>query len=212
MVAFFACQRQSSETKTVQDRENGAKSEVTVEPEEKLRPSAPGKRDSQSDDTCKNMTRNSRIALCGPASGQEVWGYLRKKLGVTEVVFRFEGECFSSIGPEGTTSFVPPLEAKCYQGPKKQCIQTDSPKEPWEYRFPAEEPAWAKLVEHGWKVRQDAWTHMRVSWEKQGEECVHRVRGLADMDGDGIYSTYEGGAVTRGDKFLRKLEPIEVPE
>lgn len=161
---------------------------------------------------CEDMTRNQRLAICGPASGQEVWPMVMKRAIFIGVAFRFSGDCFSSISENGETSFVPPLEAKCFQGPRKQCVRTEEPKEPWEYRFPADEPAWAKLVEHGWKVRDDAWTHIRVSWEKKGEECIHRVRGVADMDGDGVYSTYEVGGVSRGDEVVRDLESVKVPE
>lgn len=166
------------------------------------------------DAACAKMTVNQRLVFCGPSAGEEVSPYVDRKGRVVSVVMTMRGDCLADIAPKGQTSFVPPLEAKCHLGPLKQCIRSESPKEPWEYAFPSaeEEPVWAALVEVAWKKRKDAWTHMRVKWEKRGDECFHWIEGLTDTDGDGVYSHVVTGEVTKGNEHVRWLDRTEVPE
>ena len=209
LVASFAIGGCKKTTGPQPEGEAATRGEQVVSAERDPEPSAP-----DPDAACAKMTVNQRLAFCGPSTGEEVWAYIYRKSAVVAAAFQLRGDCLMDIAPKGQTGFVPPLEAKCHLGPLKQCIRSESPKEPWEYAFPSaeEEPVWAALVEVAWKKRKDAWTHMRVKWEKRGDECFHWIEGLTDTNGDGVYSRVVTGGVTKGSDHVRGIEPIEVPE
>lgn len=100
--------------------------------------------------------------------------------------------CF---GEDGTTGWIPPIEAKCSWAPGRRCEVVPpgtEPQKPWEYVYPENEHARrfrASLGESGEEVLAQASSmHMRVSWRSNAKECMFVFEAWGDADNDGSYA------------------------
>lgn len=165
---------------------------------------------------CKRAHPRSRLPSgCPPEYGEDAWGHY---LAVQTDIFAslsVAKDCLNDIGPSGEAPFVPPLSALCHLGPDKKCVLVPDgtpPKEVWEYNIPSrqESPEWY-VFEVGGEMRRlaDA-THTRFGWERKGDICEVWVEGIADFNGDGIYSRELRGEefdLATGD-FVRKTREV----
>ena len=96
----------------------------------------------------------------------------------------------ASTGDRGSIGPTPPMTVDCNAAEDGQCAPVHNPKQPWEYN--------AAL----WNG--DVWTairyvrdiphryHHALEWKLlENGKCEHRARIFGDLDGDGIFSTYE---------------------
>jgi hypothetical protein len=146
---------------------------------------------------------------CPPEFGEDAWGYVgglaRNLLAVASEV----KDCFRSISDSGSSSLIPPMSAKCNEGPARKCERVATAAEitrPWQYALPTaeEDPAWHRVeVEDEYYWDTTASTHIRFSWSNEGGECEVWFEGFADLDGDEFYSTYLIGTYYESDGSLR---------
>ena len=123
----------------------------------------------------------------------------------------FLHECYREFGEEGSSEFIPPMSTKCHLGPRNRCVPVDSEAEvdqPWKYvrhDFSDKGP-WSDFEDDVESIPQS--THVRLNWSSAGGECKVWVEGFADLDGDGVYSTYVGRKEGRpNSEFLEERTP-----
>ena len=180
----------------------------------------PGTQPERQDPSCAR--ENGLLPLgCPPQFGEDAWGYVsgsaRNILAQASIEAK---DCFRSISPAGSSSFIPPLSAVCRDGPDRKCVLVPTQEdihEPWEFALPTpeEDPAWHVVhVDDQYSWDLTASTHIRFSWSNKDGGCEVWAEGVADLDGDNFYSTYITGVeVQDGGEFAPGLTRRElVPE
>ena len=183
-------------------------------------PGATKQEEASRDPHC--VRHNGRLARdCPPEFGEDAWGVVG--LSVTNILAQSSIEardCFRSISPEGSASFIPPLSAVCREGPQRKCVLVPTREdihEPWEFALPTaeEDRAWHTIhVEDQYSWDRTASTHIRFNWSNKDGRCEVWAEGVADLDGDNFYSTYVSGVEIQDDgEFAPGLTRRElVPE
>ncbi len=156
---------------------------------------AEGFNDDGSDPRCE-LFGARRLQYCDPLKGQDVFGLhhaASANLGGAVPV----ADCLRSIGDSGESTVLPPLSVNCTPGPRKQCVITSSPKDPWEFSLPVDgvAPIWELLLAKGLHLPKKMYGHHQIKWSVTGTLCTYSLKVVADMDDDGVYSTYESGAL-----------------
>lgn len=127
---------------------------------------------------------------CAPERGSDGIPPVRLiRIGLTPLA---EQVCF---GEDGTTGWIPPLEAKCSWAPGRRCELVppgEKPQKPWEYVYPENEHAqqFKDAMGEPWKeMLEDASSmHMRMSWRSNDNECMFVFEAWGDADNDGSYA------------------------
>lgn len=127
---------------------------------------------------------------CPPEFGRDGIGaarFVRRELLLME-----KEVCFQA---DGTTEWIPPLEAKCSWAPGRRCLLVgdgESPRKPWEYSYPKNRYSevlrrslgvkWKELLEDASSM------HMRASWKSNENECLFVFEAWGDADNDGSFA------------------------
>lgn len=92
---------------------------------------------------------------------------------------------------DGTVGPTPPLAIDCNASPDGRCVPVEAPAQPWEYAVGLwDEGVWGRI---GYSRVDPHRYHYALSWKRlENGECENRARVVGDLDGDGIFSTYEG--------------------
>jgi len=92
--------------------------------------------------------------------------------------------------PSGAVGPTPPISVKCSSNPKRLCVPVSSPTEPWEYNLALwAEAGWSTI---GFSLEDPHPYHAKLSWDTlEDGSCTYHVQLFGDLDGDGIYSTFE---------------------
>jgi hypothetical protein len=97
----------------------------------------------------------------------------------------------SSVGETGIT---PPLSVDCSKGPGGRCIPVEGePSGAGAYSMGlwTDNPVWNAL---NFQQEQSHYFHYNFKWANKGEgfgSCQFTAQAFGDLDGDGVYSTYE---------------------
>lgn len=159
---------------------------------------AKSKRTSATSSRCASMPHNEKFKVCGPDLGQDAFGLnmlMTMRLGYQ---VHLTG-CFSGSADGGATKYLPPLTTKCSKGPRKACVLVKNPTKEWEYSVPRSDdmPNWARLLAQGLVLPELTYGYNRVVWMRTNTSCTYFHEVLSDMDGNGIYSTYQVGSTIR---------------
>lgn len=128
----------------------------------------------------------------GPEFGEDDFDKLVQTFQLF-VLSMFIDECYRDFGETGSSDFIPPMSARCDLGPRNRCVPVDSQAaadEPWKYvrkDFSSKGP-WSEFERNVEALPQS--THVRLNWSGADGKCKVWVEGFADLDGDGVYSTY----------------------
>jgi hypothetical protein len=102
--------------------------------------------------------------------------------------------CPSDGSPVGESGITPPLAVDCSKGPGGRCTPvTGEPAGPGEYAVGVwtESPVWDAL---NFQQEQAHYFHYNFKWANEGKgsgACQFTAQAFGDLDGDGVYSTYE---------------------
>ncbi|WP_146158030.1 hypothetical protein [Enhygromyxa salina] len=101
--------------------------------------------------------------------------------------------CPNNGDPEGEAGITPPLSVKCSEGPDAKCLPSAQPGPPGTYDSAlwTDNPVWSGL-----DFAQDEGHafHYNFIWANETSgygNCQFTIQAFADLDDDGIYSTYE---------------------
>ncbi len=91
---------------------------------------------------------------------------------------------------DGAIGPTPALNVDCNDAPDGRCVPTEDPTQPWEYHVRLwDEGVWGRI---GYQRVDPHRYHYSLSWKRlQNGECENRASVFGDLDGDGIFSTYE---------------------
>jgi hypothetical protein len=135
-------------------------------------------------------------------------------------------DCQIAGATSGMSSVAPPFEARCGAAPDGKCRVSDDPQEPWEYRWPVDDPAWRYWVDElRWppETYGNTFFHKRFSWELRDRTCWYTATLYGDFDDDGNYSTFEyrtgyrahtAEEIARTDRLVSRSEafPYDIEE
>ena len=98
---------------------------------------------------------------------------------------------------DGAVGPTPSIDVDCNAAPDGMCAPVEGPTNAWEYpRALWEEGVWKKI---GYRRHGPHHYHYSLEWKTlENGECENRARVFGDLDGDGIFSTYEGVAKLPG--------------
>lgn len=149
------------------------------------------------------------LSACGP-SANELNGRAQLQFSGLGSVFQSIGTCPETWPEAGESSVLPAKDVPCHEGPRKQCVLTDDPRESWEYSDAVyrNELTWGPLYAAGFRQMERIYFHISFEWEKIDGTCEYMMKVEADMDGNGIFSERtEGDRFGDGDgRFLRGPE------
>jgi hypothetical protein len=117
--------------------------------------------------------------------------------------------------PVGVVGPMPPLDVDCAKGPRGRCVPAVDPIRPWEHPIARweDDRTWSEMGFGPGPLR----FHYRYRWANTTTgygDCRFTVQAFGDLDGDGVFSTFErvghagiDGVEPVGD--LRAIDPIE---
>ncbi len=91
---------------------------------------------------------------------------------------------------DGAIGPTPPLTVDCNASRDGQCVPVETPAQPWEYAVGLwDEGVWARI---DYRRVDPHRYHYALAWKRlENGECESRASVFGDIDGDGIFSTYE---------------------
>ena len=92
---------------------------------------------------------------------------------------------------EGEAGMTPPLSVKCGDGPSGRCVPGSSGPGGYDIRLWTDNPVWNGL---NLQVEQGHYFHYNFRWKNDPSgfgSCQFTAQAFGDLDGDGVYSTYE---------------------
>lgn len=98
---------------------------------------------------------------------------------------------FDSCPPgSGVAGPTPPLSVDCSLGEEGRCLPMSQPSGPAEYRGDTwtDDETWNAL---GFGFSDAHYFHYGFRWTQEDGGCQFTVQAFGDLDGDGVYSTYE---------------------
>ena len=106
-----------------------------------------------------------------------------------------DGKAEGSIGP------TPPLSVKCHEGPSKKCTPKAGGTGPGEYdpKVFTDNDVWNGL---NFQMDDPHYYHYAFKWKNDPEgfgSCTFTVQAFGDLDGDGVYSTFERSGTANKD-------------
>lgn len=124
---------------------------------------------------------------------------IAKMFDAASSYYEEHGKCPSDGSPNGAAPTTPPLGLNCNQGPRGRCVPQTSGAGGYESELWSGNPVWSQL---NFQQEQGHYFHYRFVWETsagpQGSGCEFTVQAFADLDDDGVFSTYErSGAADR---------------
>lgn len=140
---------------------------------------------------------------CRPTSSEEVLGEATRDIRETLVSLQMAGGCQREWPQQGTSTFLPKMETRCYASPTKQCQAVDNPQRPFQFSYAGykDDPVWGPLFRAGYKTYPTLYHHQQIEWQQTDENCQVKIHALADMDGDSIFSTYTRNLLFSGAKY-----------
>ncbi|MEM7152344.1 MAG: prepilin-type cleavage/methylation domain-containing protein [Myxococcota bacterium] len=108
--------------------------------------------------------------------------------GATEVLAH---RCPSDGTPEGSGTVTPPLSVNCNEGSKGNCNSGGSGPGGYDAKLWADDRVWQQL---NFLIEGEHRFHYNFKWKNDPEgygKCEFTAQAFADLDDDGVYSTYE---------------------
>lgn len=105
--------------------------------------------------------------------------------------YRENESCPSDGQPAGQTGPTPPLSVNCNEGPGGMCVPGSGPGSEANYSAKAwKHPVWDQI---GYLQEQGHAFHYNFIWASDPSTgaCQFTVQAFADLDDDGVFSTYE---------------------
>lgn len=100
-------------------------------------------------------------------------------------------QCPNDGRPEGETGITPPLAVACAKAPGGKCTPGGSGAGGYDPKLWTENPVWSALR---FEMLDPHFFHYNFAWKNdpsgQGK-CQATAQAFGDLDGDGVYSTYE---------------------
>jgi len=97
-------------------------------------------------------------------------------------------QCPNDGQASGSAGLTPPLSVQCALGDDGQCIPGGTGPGAYPTALWTDNPVWNGL---NFEFEQPHRFHYDFRWAHGGDDCSFTVQAFADLDNDGIYSTYE---------------------
>lgn len=131
------------------------------------------------------------VSACFGPTADELRSARAVELGFLNAYVEQRQDCRIAGAPQGESSAMPPLDARCERGPDRKCTLATQVSSVWEYAFPGNDPAWKEWASLGYQAPATTYFHKTFRWEQVSEGCRITLTAFGDLDGDGVYSTYE---------------------
>jgi hypothetical protein len=99
--------------------------------------------------------------------------------------------CPNDGRPAGETGITPPLDVACAKGSQGRCTPGGSGDGGYDAKLWAESNIWQQL---GFDMQDPHYFHYNFKWRNDATgygACQFTAQAFGDLDGDGVYSTYE---------------------
>lgn len=131
------------------------------------------------------------MSACSGPTPDELRSARAVELGFFTAHVEQRKDCRIAGALEGESTATPPFDARCARGPDRKCTLAREASSVWEYEFPGDDPAWKDWASLGYEAPATTYFHKTFSWAVVSEGCRITLSAFADLDGDGVYSTYE---------------------
>jgi hypothetical protein len=150
-------------------------------------------------DICREKLRSTKGYREDPkVASQEAVHRTKELFDKAAAFYRKNLHCanYPESAKHATTQLIPPASIKCASGPGGNCVPTDSPKLDYEYsKSMWNDPIFSTI---GFKIDVPHRFHYQVVAENYTESpdlnyypCSFTAQAFADLDDDGIFSTFE---------------------